>query len=189
MSPRFSRIFFCPFAAKSLTVSRKTELPSPSVMRPVKSTMVTSCTCRVLAFMLTGSLLAQVIVLGRLINLVSAPELSLLERTSYFRPTSRIRHQPAIQAVGRINRGFQIISSRVAVAAESSPCARHLRRLSQGDYHSRSCNTNPPDDNSLIGSNGSHYEFFRRKSARGERVVCEAQIQGDHSSVFTPSGG
>src|SRR5271165_7358126 len=44
---------FAPLPSRSLIVSRRTTLPSPRVIRPLKSTMVMPSTCRVLAFMLT----------------------------------------------------------------------------------------------------------------------------------------
>src|SRR5271166_2712944 len=44
---------FAPLPSRSLMVSRKTTLPSPRVIRPLKSTIVMPSTCRVLAFMLT----------------------------------------------------------------------------------------------------------------------------------------
>ena len=46
-------IFLLPLESRSRTVSRIMTLPSPRVIRPLQSTMVTPSTCRVLSFMLT----------------------------------------------------------------------------------------------------------------------------------------
>src|SRR5689334_22974389 len=48
-------IFLFPLESRSRTVSRRITLPSPSVIRPLRSTMVTPSTWRVLDFMVTGT--------------------------------------------------------------------------------------------------------------------------------------
>ena len=48
-----SKIFFRPLESNSRTVSRRVTLPSPNVIRPLQSTMLTPSTCRLLIFMLT----------------------------------------------------------------------------------------------------------------------------------------
>src|ERR1035438_4030180 len=52
MSPRFSRIFFDPLASASWIASRSVTLPSPRVMRPLRSRTITPSTWRVDTFML-----------------------------------------------------------------------------------------------------------------------------------------
>src|SRR5882757_9903338 len=52
MSPRFSRILFDPLARTSRTASRSVTLPSPRVMRPLRSKMVMPSTWRVFTFIL-----------------------------------------------------------------------------------------------------------------------------------------
>src|ERR1035438_2947023 len=54
ISARFNSSFLCPLAARSRMLSRKVLAPSPKVMRPTASTTVTSPTCRVVNFTLTG---------------------------------------------------------------------------------------------------------------------------------------
>src|ERR1035437_1293979 len=52
MFPRFSRMCFDPFASTSWTASRSVTLPSPRVMRPLRSRIVIPSTWRVATFML-----------------------------------------------------------------------------------------------------------------------------------------
>src|ERR1035437_4058854 len=52
MFPRLSRMCFDPFASTSWTASRSVTLPSPRVMRPLRSRIVTPSTWRVATFML-----------------------------------------------------------------------------------------------------------------------------------------
>src|SRR5580698_2442211 len=52
MASRFSRMCLEPLASTSWTASRSVTLPSPRVMRPLRSRMVTPSTWRVATFML-----------------------------------------------------------------------------------------------------------------------------------------
>src|ERR1039458_3467940 len=52
MFPRLSRIFFDPLASESWIASRSVTLPSPRVMRPLRSRTITPSTWRFVTFML-----------------------------------------------------------------------------------------------------------------------------------------
>src|SRR6185312_11391460 len=59
MSARLRMILREPLASASRTASRRVTLPSPRVMRPLRSRMVTPSTCRVATFMLIAMFLLK----------------------------------------------------------------------------------------------------------------------------------